>query len=51
MRESRETNFWLSVCQRTRLGNPVLCETLLHEGLQIARIIAAIVIKTKNNDA
>jgi four helix bundle protein len=50
LRESRETNFWLTVCQKTRLGNQDLCEPLLHEGLQIARIIAAIIINTKNND-
>ena len=50
LRESRETNFWLTVCRRTRLGDQALCESLLFEGLQIARIIAAIIINTKKND-
>jgi four helix bundle protein len=50
LRESRETNFWLTVCQRTRLGDQTVCAALLGEGLQIARIIAAIVINTKDND-
>jgi four helix bundle protein len=50
LRESREANFWLRVCQRTAIGDPALCRSLLDEGLQIARIIAAIVINTKNND-
>jgi four helix bundle protein len=49
LRESRESNFWLKVCQRSRLGNATLCKELLDEGLQIARIIAAIVINTKRN--
>jgi four helix bundle protein len=48
LRESRETNFWLTVCQRTRLGDQALCGALLDEGLQIARIIAAIIINSKN---
>ena len=50
LRESRETNFWLTVCQRTRLGDQALCGTLLDEGLQIARIIAAIIINSKNSN-
>ena len=50
LRESRETNFWLRVCQRTRLGDQPVCDSLLNEGLQIARIIASIIINTKNND-
>ena len=49
LRESRETIFWLKVCQRTGVGNQSLCSSLLGEGLQIARIIAAIIINTKNN--
>lgn len=50
LRESRETNFWLKVCQRTGVGDQSLCKSLLDEGLQITRIIAAIVINTKNKD-
>jgi four helix bundle protein len=50
LRESRETNFWLTVCQRTRIGDQAVCGPLLDEGLQIARIIATIIINTKNND-
>jgi hypothetical protein len=38
------------VCQRTGVGDQSLCKSLLDEGLQIARIIAAIIINTKNND-
>jgi four helix bundle protein len=49
LRESRETNFWPRVCQRTRLGDQRVCETLLGESVQIAKIIAAI-ISTKNNE-
>jgi four helix bundle protein len=49
LRESREANFWLTVCQRTNLGNQTVREALLHEGLQIARIIASIVINAKRN--
>ena len=50
LRESRETNFWLAVCRRTRLGDQAICEALLDESLQIARIVAAIIINTKNNN-
>lgn len=49
LRESREANFWLKVCQRTGIGDQSLCRSLLGEGLQIARIIATIVINTKNS--
>ena len=49
LRESRETNFWLTVCKRTRLGDQAVGQELLGEGLQIARIIATIVINTKRN--
>jgi hypothetical protein len=38
------------VCQRTGIGDHSPCSSLLSEGLQIARIIAAIIINTKNND-
>jgi four helix bundle protein len=41
LREGRETIFWLRVCQRTKLGHQPVCNELLDEGLQIARIIAA----------
>jgi four helix bundle protein len=51
LRESREANFWLTVCQRTGLGDQAICGLLLSEGLQIARIIASIVINTKSNEA
>jgi len=40
----------LKVCQRTGVGEPSLCSSLLDEGLQIARIIATIIINTKNNN-
>jgi four helix bundle protein len=49
LRESRETNFWLTVCQRTRLGDQPVCGALLGEGQQIARIIATIIINAKDN--
>ena len=49
LRESRESNFWLTVCKRTGLGDQAVCEKLLGEGPQIARIIATIVINTKRN--
>ena len=50
LRESREANCWLRVCQRTAVGDRALCRSLLDEGLQIARMIAAIIINTKNNN-
>jgi four helix bundle protein len=50
LRESRETNFWLTVCRRTRIGDQTVCGLLLDEGLQIARIIATIIINTRGND-
>jgi four helix bundle protein len=49
LRESREANFWLTLCQRTRVGDQGMCGSLLGEGQQIARIIAAIVVNAKNN--
>lgn len=49
LRESREANFWLTVCQRTRLGDQALCGRLRDEGLQIARIVATIVINTRSS--
>jgi four helix bundle protein len=49
LRESRESVFWLSICQRTALGDQIVCEELLDEARQIARIIAAIVVSTKRN--
>jgi four helix bundle protein len=51
LRESREANFWLRVCQRTGLGDQAVCGSLLGEGLQIARIVASIVINSKTNDS
>jgi len=49
LRESRETVFWLKVCRHTRLGDQRECAALLDEGIQIARIIAKIIINTKRN--
>jgi four helix bundle protein len=49
LRESRETNFWLTICRRTGIGDQEVCGLLLDEGFQIARIIAAIVISAKNH--
>jgi len=49
LRETRESVFWLKVCQRSRLGDVVTHGELLDEGQQIARIIATIIINTKRN--
>jgi four helix bundle protein len=49
LREARESNDWLKVCRQTRLGNQPVCAELLAEGVQIARIIAKIIINTKRN--
>jgi hypothetical protein len=49
LRESRESVFWLSICRRTTLGDQIVCEELLDEARQLARIIAAIIVSTKRN--
>ena len=49
LRESRESVFWLKVCHRTRLGGEAVCNELLDEAQQIARIIGKIVVNSKAN--
>lgn len=46
---SRESIFWLRVCHGANFGAPAVRSTLLGEAGQIAKIIAAIVVKTKRN--
>lgn len=48
LRESREAVFWLRVCQHTGLASQGGCSDLLDEAQQITRIIAKIIINTKN---
>jgi four helix bundle protein len=47
LRESREAVFWLRVCRQSGLAHQD-CGDLLDEAQQIARIIATIIINTKN---
>ena len=47
LRESRETVFWLRVCNQSGIGDQAVCARLLDEAQQIARIIATIVLNTK----
>ena len=51
LRESRESVYWLRLCLALRLGPAADIETLRHEGEQIARILAAIVLRAKAKDA
>jgi len=47
LRESRETVFWLRVCNQSGIGDQAVCARLLDEAQQIARIIATIVLNAK----
>jgi four helix bundle protein len=49
LRSANETVKWLRACAARRLGDQGQCTALLHEGRQIARIIAKIIITTKRN--
>jgi four helix bundle protein len=47
LREARESVYWLRICLALGLGARVELERLRGEGEQIARILGAIVVKTK----
>ena len=47
LRESRETLYWLRICQALQLGPAAEVDALCGEGDQIARILGSIVVKTK----
>jgi four helix bundle protein len=47
LRESREAIYWLRICQELKLGPAEEVASLREEGDQIARIIGAIVVRTK----
>jgi four helix bundle protein len=47
LREARESVYWLRLCLALRLGPADAVDTLRNEGEQIARILAAIVLKAK----
>ena len=47
LRESREAVYWLRICAAIHLGPSATVLHLIDEGGQIARILAAIVVKTK----
>jgi len=47
LREAREAVYWLRVCRAVKLGEDADLDALRGEGEQIARILGAIVVKTK----
>jgi four helix bundle protein len=47
LREARESVYWLRICRALSLGDTRELETLIGEGDQIARILAAIVISKR----
>ena len=47
LREARESTYWLRICLSLNLEPQAEIESLRDEGDQIARILAAIAIKTK----
>lgn len=49
LRSAKESAMWLRACDATDLGTPALRRVLLDEAHQLTRILAAIVIKTKQN--
>ncbi len=51
LREARETVYWLRICLEIGVGPRGEIEKLRGEGEQIARILGAIVIKTKARTA
>jgi len=47
LREAREAAYWLRICTALDLGSPADLTDLCGEADQIARILGAIVVKTK----
>jgi four helix bundle protein len=47
LKEARETKYWLRVCAELRVGPDDLLKQLINEVDQVARILGAIVVKTK----
>src|ERR1044071_5469098 len=47
LREARESVYWLRICRALLLGDPTKLQSLIGEGDQIARILAAIVINKR----
>ena len=50
LRSANESVRWLRACAARRIGSQPACVRLLDEARQLARIIAAIVIRLKAND-
>lgn len=50
LREARESVYWLRLCVALQLGPVAEIDSLRHEGDQIARILAAIVLKAKRGE-
>ena len=48
LRSAKESALWLRACDATGLGDSRACATLLDEAQQLTRILAAIVISSKN---
>lgn len=49
MRSANESALWLRACSATGLGTKTTCVALLSDARQIARILGAIVVNSKNN--
>jgi len=48
--EARESGYWLRICVALELEPKAEVERLRYEGVQIARILGAIIVKTKARD-
>ena len=51
LKEARETKYWLRVCSELGVGPHDSLERLIDEADQVARILGAIVVKTKRRMA
>src|SRR5687768_3920053 len=48
LRSAKESVVWLRACAATSLGEPRQCVSLLSEARQLAKILGAIVVSSKN---
>lgn len=47
LREMRESNYWLRICEKVNIGDKILCEELLKESLELKNILGSISSKIK----
>lgn len=47
LRESREAVYWMRLCAELRLASPEQLDRLCNEGVEISRILGAIVVSTR----